>query len=196
MIAVDDADFPTDRYVVDGIARTRGCEVRHGLDDLEGVDVVLRSLVDYRTAEMADLAAETARAGDAGATIVWDLSHAVGVVDLDLATDDGLGKLGVKKSDTVELAGWGQATDPVMKEASGEARKVTVLAISSGRAMRASGMAVSLARHSGDMLSRSSMAVSVGPGATQFTRISGASASALSAAARAASKPSRGHTYP
>ena len=60
VIAIDDDDFPTDRYVVDGIARLRGAEVRHGLDDLDGVDVVVRSLVDYRTAEVADLAGETA----------------------------------------------------------------------------------------------------------------------------------------
>jgi kynureninase len=84
VIAIDDADFPTDRYVVDGIARTRGCVVRHGLDDLDGVDVVLRSLVDYRTAELVDLNAETARAAAVGATTVWDLSHAAGVLELDL----------------------------------------------------------------------------------------------------------------
>ena len=84
VIAIDDADFPTDRYVVEGIARTRACAVRHGLDDLEGVDVVLRSLVDYRTAEVADLAGETARAAAVGATTVWDLSHAAGVLELDL----------------------------------------------------------------------------------------------------------------
>ena len=81
VIAVDDGDFPTDRYVVEGIARLRGVEVRHGLDDLDGVDVVVRSLVDYRTAEVADLAGETARATAAGATTVWDLSHAAGVLD-------------------------------------------------------------------------------------------------------------------
>ncbi len=84
LIAVDGADFPTDRYVVEGIARLRGCEVRYVLDDLTGVGVVLRSLVDYRTAEVADLAAETARAAAAGATTVWDLSHAAGVLELDL----------------------------------------------------------------------------------------------------------------
>jgi kynureninase len=84
VIAVDAADFPTDRYVVEGIARLRDGEVRHGLDDLTGVDVVLRSLVDYRTAEIADLCDETARAAAAGATTVWDLSHAAGVLELDL----------------------------------------------------------------------------------------------------------------
>jgi kynureninase len=84
VIAVDDGDFPTDRYVVEGVARLRGSEIRHGLDDLTGVDVVLRSLVDYRTSEVVDLAGETARAAAAGATTVWDLSHAAGVLDLDL----------------------------------------------------------------------------------------------------------------
>ncbi len=84
VIAVDELDFPTDRYVVEGIARLRGVEVRRGLADLDGVDVVLRSLVDYRTAEVADLAAETARAAAHGATTVWDLSHAAGVLELDL----------------------------------------------------------------------------------------------------------------
>ncbi len=62
VIAVADGDFPTDRYVVDGIARLRDVEVRHGLDDLSDVDVVLRSLVDYRTAELVDLEGETERA--------------------------------------------------------------------------------------------------------------------------------------
>ncbi len=84
VIAVSDDEFPTDRYVADGIARLRDVEVRRGLDDLDGVDVVLRSLVDYRTAELTDLAAETERASSAGATTVWDLSHAAGVLDLDL----------------------------------------------------------------------------------------------------------------
>jgi kynureninase len=84
VIAIDDGDFPTDRYVVDGIARLRNVDVRHGVANLEGVDVVVRSLVDYRTAEVADLAGETARAAATGVTTVWDLSHAVGVLELDL----------------------------------------------------------------------------------------------------------------
>jgi len=85
VIAVADTEFPTDRYVIDGTARIRpGVTVRHGLDDLDGVDVVVRSHVDYRTAEIAPLAEETDRAAAAGAITVWDLSHAAGVVDLDL----------------------------------------------------------------------------------------------------------------
>ncbi len=84
VIAVAGDDFPTDRYVVEGIARLRDVEVRRGLDDIDGVDVVLRSLVDYRTAELTALAGETERARVAGAVTVWDLSHAAGVLELDL----------------------------------------------------------------------------------------------------------------
>jgi kynureninase len=83
-IAVDGGDFPTDRYVVAGIARATGRSVRGALDDLDGVAVVVRSAVDYRTAERVDVAAETARARAAGAVTVWDLSHAAGAVEVDL----------------------------------------------------------------------------------------------------------------
>ncbi len=84
VVAVSPDEFPTDRYVVEGIARGRGLEVRPDPDDLDGVDVVVRSLVDYRTAELVDLAGETERAARAGATVVWDLSHAAGVLAVDL----------------------------------------------------------------------------------------------------------------
>ncbi|MGH9272884.1 MAG: kynureninase, partial [Ilumatobacteraceae bacterium] len=85
VIAVPSEDFPTDRYVVAGIARATGARVVDGRDDLDGVGVVVRSLVDYRTAELADLAAETARAAAVGAVTVWDLSHAAGSVAVDVA---------------------------------------------------------------------------------------------------------------
>ena len=84
VIAFEPSEFPTDRYAAEGVARLRGGSVRIGLDDLTGVDVIIRSMVDYRTAEIADVAAETERAGSAGAVTVWDLSHAVGILDLDL----------------------------------------------------------------------------------------------------------------
>jgi kynureninase len=84
VIAVASGEFPTDRYVVDGIARSHGYEVRHGFERLDDVAVAVRSLVDYRTAEVVDLAAETARAHAAGALIIWDLSHAAGLLDVDL----------------------------------------------------------------------------------------------------------------
>lgn len=39
-----------------------------------------------------------------------------GYAALILATDEGLRKLGLSKSGCVEIAGWGQATDPIRKE--------------------------------------------------------------------------------
>lgn len=84
VIAISEHDFPTDRYVVDGIAESLGYSVRNGFDRLDDVAVVVRSVIDYRTAEMVDVAAETARAHAAGALVVWDLSHAVGAVAIDL----------------------------------------------------------------------------------------------------------------
>ncbi|MEI8239107.1 MAG: aminotransferase class V-fold PLP-dependent enzyme [Actinomycetota bacterium] len=84
VIAISEHDFPTDRYVVDGIAATTGHSVRHGFDVLDDVAVVVRSVIDYRTAELVDVAAETTRAREAGAVVVWDLSHAVGAIDIDL----------------------------------------------------------------------------------------------------------------
>ena len=78
VIAVADTEFPTDRYVTEGIARLRpDVTVRAGLDDLDGVDVVVRSLVDYRTAELHHIDTD-------GPMTVWDLSHAAGVVDVDV----------------------------------------------------------------------------------------------------------------
>jgi kynureninase len=84
VIAISEHDFPTDRYVVDGIAASTGHIVRHGFDRLDDVAVIVRSVIDYRTAELVDVAAETARAHAAGAVVVWDLSHAVGAIDIDL----------------------------------------------------------------------------------------------------------------
>lgn len=79
VIAVDPADFPTDRYVVDSIARADGLEVRAGFELLDDVAVAVRSMIDYRTAEITDIATEQARADAAGAFVVWDLSHAAGL---------------------------------------------------------------------------------------------------------------------
>lgn len=79
-IVVDPAEFPTDRYVAGGLRQTVPSLV-------PGAAVVLRSVVDYRTGELADVAAVSAAAHDAGALAVWDCSHAVGAVPLALRAD-------------------------------------------------------------------------------------------------------------
>jgi kynureninase len=83
-ISISSDDFPTDRYVVAGIADAHGMRVCSNFDDLADVAVMVRSVVDYRTAEIADVAGETARATASGAIALWDLSHAVGLLPVDL----------------------------------------------------------------------------------------------------------------
>jgi kynureninase len=84
VIAISPDDFPTDRYVVAGIAEAHGLQVRDDFEHLDDVAVMVRSVVDYRTSEVADVAGETARASAAGAIALWDLSHAAGLLAIDL----------------------------------------------------------------------------------------------------------------
>jgi kynureninase len=79
-IAVAESEFPTDRYVLEGLGR----ELRP-LEDSDGAGLVVLSHVDYRTGERADLAAVTAAAHAKGAQILWDVSHSAGVLPIDLA---------------------------------------------------------------------------------------------------------------
>ena len=86
-------DFPTDRYVVAGIAAATGREVRW-VDSLstsdvlaalgEDVAVLVGSAVHFETAAVADMAALTEAAHGCGAMVVWDCSHAVGAIPLHL----------------------------------------------------------------------------------------------------------------
>jgi len=81
-------DFPTDRYVLQGIAAQRGRELRLVEDVRDGlappVALACLSHVDYRTGELEDLAGVTAAARDAGALTLWDLSHSAGAVPVGL----------------------------------------------------------------------------------------------------------------
>ncbi len=91
-------DFPTDRYVVAGVAGARGMTVREidahvdeGLDMAElaaaldeRVAVVVLSLVAYRSGALADVSEVTRLVHESGALLLWDLSHAVGAVQVDL----------------------------------------------------------------------------------------------------------------
>jgi kynureninase len=100
-IVVERAEFPTDRYVVEGLARERDLEIRwldgdpiEGLstDDVAralGPDValVILSAVNYRSAAIVDLATVTSAARDAGALVLWDLSHAAGSVPVELGSN-------------------------------------------------------------------------------------------------------------
>ncbi len=94
-IVTDVDNFPSDRYILDGVARRHGGRLRDvpadpTVDDVaaavdERVGLVSLSLVNYRSGALADLKGITALAHDAGARVLWDLSHAAGVVPVDLA---------------------------------------------------------------------------------------------------------------
>ena len=87
----DRGNFPTDRYVLEGIAAQRGLELRLFDGEPEAAtlpagpgDVVVLSHVGYRSGALADLPALQAAARERGATLIWDLSHAAGAVPVDL----------------------------------------------------------------------------------------------------------------
>ncbi|WP_420607733.1 kynureninase [Novosphingopyxis sp.] len=84
-------NFHTDLHIASGaaelLADMRLDVVERGaLAGAIGADtnVALLTHVHYKTAERFDMAALTAKAQAAGARIVWDLSHSVGAVPLDL----------------------------------------------------------------------------------------------------------------
>ncbi len=97
-IVVDDDNFPTDRYVAEAVADELGLRLRWiGVDRAGGVEadqlreavgeqtaVVLLSHVAYRSAHLADMDTLTRVAHEAGAMVVWDLSHSVGSVPVEL----------------------------------------------------------------------------------------------------------------
>ena len=93
-IVVDSDNFPTDRYVLEGIANERGMRLRWiEVDTSSGVTpehlaeavgpetaLVVLSHVAYRSAYLAEAHELTRIAHDAGALVLWDLCHSAGSV--------------------------------------------------------------------------------------------------------------------
>jgi kynureninase len=113
VIVGDSEDFPTVRYVLEGIAAGRGRHLQLVATDpvegiagaplpdsfleaitgrtyhaVEDIALVCLSAVNYRSGAMVDVASVTDAAHRAGALVLWDLSHAAGAVPVDL---DGSG---------------------------------------------------------------------------------------------------------
>jgi kynureninase len=102
VIITDHDNFPSDRYVLAGVAAQRGAELRMLASDIDegvrpelvraavdsGTALVSLSHVAYRSGALADMAAITTIAQEAGALMLWDLCHSVGAVPVDL---DGCG---------------------------------------------------------------------------------------------------------
>lgn len=94
-IVCEQGNFPTDLYVMQGLAAARPeVELRtvapdavvDALDDT--VAVVSLSHVNYRDGRRFDLPAITRAVHDAGALVVWDLAHSAGAVPLALSDSD------------------------------------------------------------------------------------------------------------
>jgi kynureninase len=98
VIITDDDNFPTDRYVLQGIAAQRGAELRMIHTDMdqgvsaealaEALDertaLVSLSHVAYRSGALADMRGLTERIHGVGALALWDLCHSVGAVPVEL----------------------------------------------------------------------------------------------------------------
>ena len=101
-VLIDRGNFPTDRFVVDGVAAECGLSVRYlsaphaaGVRPAdvaaalsERTALVVLSHVAYRSAFIADMAAITQAAHSAGALILWDLCHSAGVLPVELDAAD------------------------------------------------------------------------------------------------------------
>ncbi|MGI8564010.1 MAG: kynureninase [Candidatus Dormibacter sp.] len=95
-VLIQDDDFPTDRFVAAGLAAAAGgrVQVRHFKpDDMAGsldagTALVILSQVDYRTGRLHDMPGITRTIHDAGALVLWDLSHSAGAVPVALDSSD------------------------------------------------------------------------------------------------------------
>lgn len=92
VILSEAGNFPTDLYMMQGVAGLSGGRIRvvtapsatvlNHLDD--SVAVLLLTQVHYKTGQVRDMAAVTAQAHEKGVLVIWDLSHSAGAIDVDL----------------------------------------------------------------------------------------------------------------
>ncbi len=102
-IITDAANFPTDRYILDGIAKQFGLNLiiinnedpaiaEHERITTEilapylnqDVALVTLEVIQYRSGARTDIKAITEQVRAVGGLVVWDASHAVGAIELDL----------------------------------------------------------------------------------------------------------------
>jgi kynureninase len=99
VLLTDRDNFPTDRYVLEGVAAARGLGLRMlACDPVDGpqageiaeacragdVALVVLSHVAYRSGARADVRRITEAARAAGTLVLWDLSHSAGSVPIEL----------------------------------------------------------------------------------------------------------------
>ncbi len=109
-IIIDSSNFPTDRYILEGLARDRNLELitlnndgmggpnaqdienkkelitAEALEPFLSEDVALVTLqaIHYRSGSRPDIKAITDRCRKYGILVVWDCSHAIGAIELNL----------------------------------------------------------------------------------------------------------------
>lgn len=90
VVLSEPGNFPTDLYMIEGLERQglaqrrlaeRG-RIAEALDD--DVAVLMLTHVHYKTGELFDMVALTKAAHDAGALVLWDLSHSTGALPVNL----------------------------------------------------------------------------------------------------------------
>ena len=94
-IVAERTDFPSDLYIADTLGRAEGFdlalvdtgETLAYLDDRAAV--LLLTHVNYRTGRIQPMEEFTRAAHEAGALVIWDLSHSVGAVPVSLKGDGG-----------------------------------------------------------------------------------------------------------
>jgi kynureninase len=92
VVLSEPGNFPTDLYMIEGALRTMQAGHRMVLAEREAVAdaitsdtaLVLLTHVHYKTADVYDMARITAAAHAHGALVLWDLSHSVGALPVDL----------------------------------------------------------------------------------------------------------------
>ncbi|WP_314427810.1 aminotransferase class V-fold PLP-dependent enzyme [uncultured Microbacterium sp.] len=97
-LVIEAGNFPTDRFMAEGVAAETGMSVRWiEPDPVHGVQIadvraaisgktalVSLSHVDYRSGALADMPAITAAVHEAGALMMWDLCHSAGIIPMQL----------------------------------------------------------------------------------------------------------------
>jgi kynureninase len=85
-------NFPTDLYMMQGLAAFSGGRIRAEAVDPDAVldrlgpdvAVLLLTQVHYKSGRLRDMADVTRRAHAAGTLVIWDLSHSAGAIPVDL----------------------------------------------------------------------------------------------------------------
>jgi kynureninase len=97
-VLIERDNFPTDRYIVESLAKQRDLDIRwveetgaagiavdnlrQNLDD--SVAIAILSHVDYRSAAIVDMRSVSEAVHEVGALTLWDLCHSVGSLPIDV----------------------------------------------------------------------------------------------------------------